>query len=362
MFNSQFNLFVENQEEEKIISKNFDDYINDDQLLKLPFPILYRIIKGYCSDNQNHDQKDNFVELLFKLLDMHGKKASIFFSFLKIEKFRINDLVKLRDIYSNVFDPVFLSSSLMNTTIDLLEEIAKLKNDFTQELEEIKSVHKKQKEEEMKITNLIKDQNQDLKKEIDQLKTELNNIKKQQQIEKIEQGKFNYDQIKILIPKNKIHKINNAESIEIIDDDNKIYKVTSSPSLNHEHPGHNLKNVFNGQKEMYGDVSCWVSARNDKNAFIHIEFPTPVVANILEITSRTIWFSESPTVFEIFGINENKEKSLKKIYQFSWSASEKKLYTFSNEKQFKIYEIKFYKSEVDCIGFSEINLGYYTFI
>lgn len=108
LFNSQFDSHFDNQEEEQIISKNFDDFIDDEQLLKLPFPILYRIINQYCSENHNYNQKENFVELLFKLLDMYGKKASIFFSFFKIENSRITDLIKLRDIYSNVFDPIFL--------------------------------------------------------------------------------------------------------------------------------------------------------------------------------------------------------------------------------------------------------------
>lgn len=95
--------------------------------------------------------QDLFVSLLFELLKKHGRKASYLFSFLKIDRSRLKDLIELNKCYSDVFDPTFLNSSLFDTLIDIIQETNNLRNDFSMKKNELENIIEKQKNEKEEI-------------------------------------------------------------------------------------------------------------------------------------------------------------------------------------------------------------------
>lgn len=77
---------------EEMVSTNLNNYINEDNLLSLDIPILYRILAKYFDDEKNKEkQKDEIIEFLFKNLDKKGRKASVLFNpiFFRNKKSRI---------------------------------------------------------------------------------------------------------------------------------------------------------------------------------------------------------------------------------------------------------------------------------
>lgn len=156
LYNShnQFSL-VDTKEEEDIISCNFEEFIKDKRLIDLPLPVLYRIIQRYSNQkpntNENQEMQDSFVSLLFTLLKKHGRKASYLFSFLKIDKSRLKDLIELKTGFSDVFDPTFLNSSLFDTTVEIIQETNNLKNDFSMKIGELKNIIKSKKTRKKKL-------------------------------------------------------------------------------------------------------------------------------------------------------------------------------------------------------------------
>lgn len=115
--------FVETGKEEEIISDNFQYFIKDDKIFQIPIPTLFRIVQRFYLKNKNNNEGENkfdeeFTSFLFKLLDKHHEKASVFFQFFDINKNKIGDLMKLHDTYSKSFDSNFLNTSLFDTTIE----------------------------------------------------------------------------------------------------------------------------------------------------------------------------------------------------------------------------------------------------
>lgn len=99
------------------------------------------------STNKDNDTNDEFSAFLFKLLDKNPIKVSMFFEFFDIQNNRLKDLVKLHDCYSDVFDPRFFNPSLFGTTVELIKEVAKLKEDTSEKLAEIERILNDQKNE-----------------------------------------------------------------------------------------------------------------------------------------------------------------------------------------------------------------------
>ena len=61
---------------EKLIRKHLSEYINDDKLYKLSIPILSRILTNYNPKEEDDKiDKKQLIELLFKILDFHGRGA-----------------------------------------------------------------------------------------------------------------------------------------------------------------------------------------------------------------------------------------------------------------------------------------------
>ena len=80
--------------------------INDDQLISLPVPVLYKIMNNIKLkiNSMNLTNQGQFIGFLFKCLEKHIREASILFLNLDIENERIEVLSRLISVYSDVFD------------------------------------------------------------------------------------------------------------------------------------------------------------------------------------------------------------------------------------------------------------------
>ena len=95
---------------EKTISSKIEQFIENDELLKINIPILQRIINKFFSQNKQlkKDQTDKFLTFFMKCLDKYGSLASVLFNEVEIVKSSPQYLDKFMNDYSNVFDFNFL--------------------------------------------------------------------------------------------------------------------------------------------------------------------------------------------------------------------------------------------------------------
>lgn len=180
-FQNQFN--SNSSEDENFIAVHFFENINNEQLLSLPIPVLYRIINNVNLkfNYLNKFNQNQIVEFLFKCLEKHKREASVLFTNLDFDNGRINIISKLLNKYSKIFDFNMLNSKfLMKTVIDLMNENAELKQENSYKFELIDKLNEKQKEmkneirtKEKTIENLLKEKEEmqkllnDIKESID---------------------------------------------------------------------------------------------------------------------------------------------------------------------------------------------------
>lgn len=187
------------EEYEETISKDFQNYANDDRLLCLRIPIIYRILKKtyqHIKMSESRDKCDQIItEFLFKCLDHFGRPASVLFSLATCNDFKQIDLSRLRKDYSEKFDFHFLSEELVShfyreesdnlgKAFQLIEEIERMKA----EQEEMRGEIEKLKKREEEKTREREEENQQLKqddeeklKEINQLKEEIRKLIEEQE-------------------------------------------------------------------------------------------------------------------------------------------------------------------------------------
>lgn len=186
---------------EDIIAKNLEEFVQNESLTNLNISVLYRIIEKY------HTQKEidtNIIDFLFKCLDKQGRKASVLFSFVSIEKLDPIHLNQLLTKYSNVFDFQFINTSLTKTLYEMLNQIIlrekqneEYVKNINNEIDQLKKDLKAMKEMNEKLLNdlkMNKEQNtsevetikndivklnKENEKEIDNLKTIIDNMKPQ---------------------------------------------------------------------------------------------------------------------------------------------------------------------------------------
>lgn len=114
---------------EEIISNKIEQFIENDELLKINIPILQRIINKFSSQNKQlkNDQTDKFLSFFMKCLDKYGSLASVLFNDVEIIKSSPQYLDKFRNDYSNVFDFNFLNK---NDSVNLYNEKKKQESEF----------------------------------------------------------------------------------------------------------------------------------------------------------------------------------------------------------------------------------------
>ncbi|KAK8888270.1 hypothetical protein M9Y10_039335 [Tritrichomonas musculus] len=178
--------------DEEIISADFFKYINNEQLLTLPIPVLYRILnRSVPKLSEIESEKQNqIIEFLFKCLDKHKRKASVLFSIIDFDNVNCFIFSRLIDHYSDVFDFGMIDSKcLMKTVSHLLSELNKLKFEFSSKIKELNQLVEDQKEIIKKEQLKMKEQEEINKKQFDSL---LDTIREERQKERQEwQNSFN---------------------------------------------------------------------------------------------------------------------------------------------------------------------------
>lgn len=155
---------------ESIISHHIERYIEDDRLLELKIPILYRILNDHI---QNEKANQAIFEFLFKCLDKHGQEASVLFDQITFEKADIKYIMRLINDYSQMFDFQYISSALV--------EALKCKET---ELKHAKTEHEKLIYSKNSEIHRMKIENENLNKQKEEIKKE--NIKLYDEIKKKE--------------------------------------------------------------------------------------------------------------------------------------------------------------------------------
>ena len=185
---------------------------------------------------------------------------------------------------------------------------------------------------------------------------ELFKIKSQNYVQIVDKTKVDQNQFKKFIPIKQKWTIKSLKEI-FLTATNQTYEIIASSTLGNN--DHSVINLFNGEFEPKTHSLCWRNNENDKMPQIKIKFKTPVVANAFLISSRNVYFRESPIFFEIFGVNETSiEKSLGSFIQYNWKSSETLVFPFENENLYPIYIFRMYKSHSSVIGMAEFNLGF----
>ena len=135
--------------EEDIISSNFFEFINDEELISLPVIVLYRIVSKEQLNikSMNLTNQGQFIEFLFKCLDKYKREASILFLNLDLENEHFEVLTRIIAFYSDVFDFNFINSKyLAKSASNLMSEMKRLKIKYTNKLNDIEALNARQKE------------------------------------------------------------------------------------------------------------------------------------------------------------------------------------------------------------------------
>ena len=196
------------KEDEEIISANLLKFIDDERLLSLPIPVLYRILNGrQLNINElNETEQTQVIEFIFKCLDKNGREASVLFTIIDFERAPIDIMHRLLYQYSDVFDFNLTSKPLYRTALELLSErnkmtleVNKLSKNQSSEINELKS-------QISNLSNIVKSQ----QNENNNLTSEISTLKKSIEIQKEEFGN------KIAELEKRINQITNQDFVEKI--------------------------------------------------------------------------------------------------------------------------------------------------
>lgn len=140
--------------EEQYLSNHLNEYVDKKEMLLLRIPVAYRVLNQYLK-NKNNKVDKKMIDFLFNYLDKHGRKASILFSDIDFEKEQVNVIHRLITEYKDKFDFNFINETLAKTTLQLTNDMARLKEEFSEVYSKMKRFFlaqqnelKKMKEEE----------------------------------------------------------------------------------------------------------------------------------------------------------------------------------------------------------------------
>lgn len=179
--NSMVNFDLSN--EEKIIASNFFEFINDDKLTSLPISVLYRIINDKVLNLKTMDttHQTQLFEFLFKCLDKYKKPGSVLFLNIDLETERIDLLIRLLRDYSSIFDFNLINPKLLaNNASYLLNELNKLKIEYSQKCSDIEAENQKQKELFESLVKSFNDSKNELVQSNNLLKERIESLEREQ--------------------------------------------------------------------------------------------------------------------------------------------------------------------------------------
>ena len=217
---------------ESIVSNHLEYYINDDMMLSLNLPIIYRIISKFLEDsNRANKQKNEINEFLFKCLSKFGRDASFLFSLIHAEDLSDKEINSLLNEYSEIFDFHYINESILKSLIQYkkYEEESYMLKKQIEKMKEEQAIQKQQEEENMKK----------YKEEIEEMKTNYKNqfelnidllslfVKKDQQSNDLSRFDFEYKMTEILLEND---YLNSPKFLEIINNLNEVCFEIKYPS------------------------------------------------------------------------------------------------------------------------------------
>lgn len=165
--------FYNSDQLEQTISEHLSDYINDENFLKLPLPLIHRILM------KNHDkqlrEKDEYIEFLFRCLDTFGIGSSVLFEDIDFDKLPSKYQNLLLSEYSDKFDFHFINQSFLKSTYNMAGELVekmKVLDEFNTVVQRIESANEQRKNEDEQKFAHFNDQINEIRNEMNEKKQE----------------------------------------------------------------------------------------------------------------------------------------------------------------------------------------------
>ena len=121
--------------DQNMIRDQFEDFIEDDQMLKLKIPIVEKIFEikydGYDSKDKRGNK--NVIDFLFKYLLIHGRESSKLFLFAKYETNKEEYLPHLmnEEKYKTLIDLKYVNEEIVEENINFKNIIKEQKDEIT---------------------------------------------------------------------------------------------------------------------------------------------------------------------------------------------------------------------------------------
>ena len=154
-------------EYEDMIVNDINEYIRDDKLFTLPFPVLQKVVTKYqlksISDETKNEIPTEFIDFLFRCLDRFDKTASVLFDHFDFGKSNGKVTHRLLNEYSEKFDFHFINPVQLKTIYNLESSIIEREENMKEELAMVKEENQKLRENEQEMSKKIADfiQNQE---------------------------------------------------------------------------------------------------------------------------------------------------------------------------------------------------------
>lgn len=155
----QYDRTFDEETYENIISNNFEEYMKNEELTRLPIPKIHRILTKYFNNEPESIKYKEINEFIEEVIDHQGRTASILLSFIRIDESNIDFISNMIEKYSERVDFEFIDFSVTKTILSVL----KSQKEAMKHLEE-------EKEE-------MKENDEHLKEEISRLRTEFSSLR-----------------------------------------------------------------------------------------------------------------------------------------------------------------------------------------
>lgn len=194
----------------------------------------------------NETNQKQILEFLFKYLEKHGKKASVLFSNINLENIRMDAFSRLINDYSDTFDFNMINSkTLIQSSSNILNEIAKVRFEFSEKMKKMEECLKVKETENQKLTNQISEIVNHMKEQDEKMdKLMEKNAEYERRIQQLEQ------QLESDINK-EIKEVEESESTVINESiKGKIIKANGLPKCDYDQVFYVLLTVLsNGKKD-----------------------------------------------------------------------------------------------------------------
>lgn len=119
-------------------------------MIELPVSVLYRIFtqSKILLDEMDESKNEKIIEFLFKCLKKHKQEPSVLFLNLNLKYNRVEFFSRLVKEFQNIFDIRMIDPCfLFNATKDILDELGKLKLDYSNSINQINQLLDERKNE-----------------------------------------------------------------------------------------------------------------------------------------------------------------------------------------------------------------------